>query len=204
MVEKPSKLQPALLGGLVLGLGSVIPVVSYGNLCCCGWGIVGGALAAYLLIRRSPVLPITKADGAAAGALAGVVGSLIYLVIGVPLSLLQWNSVVAQIEQRSESFPDAASREMMTQIIATMQNHPVLIALVVWLLFALVGIGVAALGGLVGVAILEKRKGQPYPPQGPPSSGGFPPPGFAPPGPPPGGAQPPGEAPSGASNPQSS
>ena len=83
MVEKSSKLQPALLGGLVLGLGSVIPVVSYGNLCCCGWGIVGGALAAYLLIKRSPVLPITKREGASAGALAGVVGSVIYLIIGV-------------------------------------------------------------------------------------------------------------------------
>jgi hypothetical protein len=86
MTEKPSKIQPALLGALVLGFGSVIPVVSYGNLCCCGWGIIGGALAAYLLIKRSRVLPITKSDGAGAGALAGVVGSLIYLVIGVPLT----------------------------------------------------------------------------------------------------------------------
>jgi hypothetical protein len=44
MIEKPSKLQPALLGGLVLGLGSVIPGLHYGNFCCCGWGLVGGAL----------------------------------------------------------------------------------------------------------------------------------------------------------------
>src|SRR6266852_657964 len=88
VLEKPSKLQPALLGGLVLGLGSVIPGLSYGNLCCCGWGIVGGALAAYLLVKRSPILPVTKRDGATAGAFAGIVGSLIYLAIGVPLSLL--------------------------------------------------------------------------------------------------------------------
>lgn len=198
MVEKPSKLQPALLGGLVLGLGSVIPGISYGNLCCCGWGIVGGGLAAYLLIRRSPVLPISKGEGASAGALAGVAGSLIYLIVGVPLSLLQWNSVVAQMEQRAANVPDAASREMMTQIVATMQNHPVLIALVVWVVFAIVGIGVAALGGLLGVAMFEKRKGQ-YPPQ-PPFSGGIPP-GYAPPGPPPGGPQRPGDAPYGASDP---
>lgn len=199
MVKKPSKLQPALLGGLVLGLGSVIPVISYGNLCCCGWGIVGGGLAAYLLIRRSPVLPISKGEGASAGALAGVVGSLIYLIVGVPLLLLGWNSFVAQIEERADNVPDAASREMMTQIVATMQNHPVLIALAVWLMFAIVGIGVASLGGLIGVAIFEKRKGQQYPPQ-PPFSGDIPP-GYAPPGPPPGGPQRPGEAPYGASEP---
>ena len=200
MIEKPSKLQPALLGGLVLGLGSVIPIVSYGNLCCCGWGIVGGALAAYLLIRRSPVLPISKGDGASAGAQAGVAGSLIYLIIGVPLSLLQWNSLIAQLEQRSDTLPDAATREMMTQIVATVRDHPVLIALAVWLIFAIVGIGVSALGGLIGVAIFEKRKGQQYPPEAPPSDAGFPP-GYAPPGPPAGGPQHPGEAPYGASEP---
>jgi hypothetical protein len=177
MVEKPSKLQPALVGGLVLGLGSVIPIVSIGNLCCCGWGIVGGALAGYLLIRKSPVLPITKSDGASAGALAGVVGSLIYLVIGVPLNLLQWNSFVAQMDQTADSVPDAATREIMTQMIAMMQNHPVLFALGVWVVFAIIGVCVAALGGLIGVAIFGKRKGQQYPPQPPgfpPSYGGTP------------------------------
>jgi len=182
MVEKPSKLQPALLGGLVLGLGSVIPGISYGNLCCCGWGIVGGVVAAYLLIRRSPVLPVTKGDGATAGAFAGIVGALIYLVIGVPFTLLQWNSLITQMEQRADNLPDAQSRGIMTQIVATMQSHPVLITLAIWLIFAIVGISVAALGGLIGVAMFEKRKGQ-YPPQAPPSSGGFPP-GYAPPGPP--------------------
>jgi len=183
MVEKPSKLQPALLGGLVLGLGSVIPIVSYGNLCCCGWGIVGGALAAFLFIRRSPVLPVTKSDGAGAGLLAGVVGSVIYLVIGVPFTLLQWKSLVAQMEQRSENFPDAASREMMNQIVAMMQGNPVLICLVVWVMFSIVAIGAAALGGVIGVALFEKRKGQPYPPPPPVSNVGFPPGSYGTPGP---------------------
>jgi hypothetical protein len=184
MTDKPSKLQPALLGGLVLGLGSVIPIVSYGNLCCCGWGIVGGALAAYLLIKRSPVLPVTKSDGAGAGSLAGVVGSFIYLVIGVPLKLLQWNNLVAQMQQRSDNFPDPASRDVMNQIIGMMQSSPVLISLVVWIMFAILAVGAASLGGVIGVAIFEKRKGQPYPPQPPLSSGGYPPVGYTPPVPP--------------------
>lgn len=202
MVEKPSKLQPALLGGLVLGLGSVIPGLSYGNLCCCGWALVAGALAANLLIRRSPVFPIKSSDGAAAGAFAGVVGSFINLVIGVPITLLQWNNVISQVEQRAEASSDPASREAMRQVLAVMQSHPVLIALGIWLIFAIVGIGVAAIGGVIGLAMFEKRKGQQYPPEAPPPGAGFPP-GYAPPGPPPGGPPPPGQAPYGGSEPPS-
>ncbi|HJZ69921.1 MAG TPA: hypothetical protein VKF81_17475 [Blastocatellia bacterium] len=171
MVEKPSKIQPALLGGLVIGLGSVIPGLSYGNLCCCGWAIAGGALAAYLLKRRSPILPITSGEGAGAGVLAGVVGSFIYLVLGVPLALLQWNNVVGQMNQRSDSFSDPASREMFRQIVGTMQDHPILISLAGWLVFTVVGIGAAAIGGVIGVALFEKRKGQRYPHQPPPPTG---------------------------------
>lgn len=198
MIEKSSKLQPALLGGLVLGLGSVIPGLSLGNFCCCGWAIVGGALAAYLLIKRSTVLPVTSGDGAGAGAGVGVVGSFINLVIGVPLSLLQWNSVVSTMHERADSVSDPAAREVVRQMADSMQGHPALIALGVWLVFAIVSIGMAALGGVIGVAIFEKRKRQsgsqpPYPPAGFPPS-------YAAPGPIPG----PPEAPAPPSQPPSS
>jgi hypothetical protein len=176
MIEQPSKLQPVLIGGLVLGLGSVIPVLSFLNVCCCGWSIIGGALAAYLLIRRSSVLPITSSDGAGAGALAGVVGSFINLIIGVPLTLLRWNSTLATLQQRTDAFPDAAARETVRQITDIMQSHPALVALGSWLLFAVLSVGMAALGGVIGVAMFEKRKGQPpsqpFPPADPPPSYG--------------------------------
>lgn len=158
----------------MLGLGSVIPGLSYGNLCCCGWAIVGGALAARLLIKRSPVLPITSGDGAAAGALAGIVGSFINLIIGVPITLLQWKTVVSQMQQRADNVSDPASREMVRQMTDAMQSHPALIALGVWLLFAISGVGMAALGGVLGVAMFEKRKGL-FPPQAPYPPAGFPP-----------------------------
>jgi hypothetical protein len=168
----------------VLGLGSVIPGLSYGNFCCCGWAIVGGALAAYLLIKRSTILPITSGDGAAAGALAGIVGSFINLVLGVPLTLLQWKSIVSQMQQTADNVSDPVSRETVRQMTDTMQSHPALIALGLWLLFAIVGVGMAALGGVIGVAMFKKRKGQP-PSQPPYPPAGFPP-GYAAPDPTPG------------------
>lgn len=201
MVDKPSKLQPVLLGGLVLGLGSVIPGLSYGNLCCCGWAIVGGALAARLLIKRSPVLPITSGDGAAAGALVGIVGSFINLLIGVPLTLLRWNDVISQVQQKADHVSDPASRAAVRQISDTMQSSPVLIALGLWLLFAIASVGMAALGGVIGVAMFEKRKGQ-APPQPPYAPAGFPP-SYTAPDPPPGGPTLPSQPPYGGSEPPS-
>ena len=37
-----SRYQPALLGGLFIGVLSSLPVVSTANICCCLWVIVGG------------------------------------------------------------------------------------------------------------------------------------------------------------------
>ena len=47
------KHQPALLGGLFIGVLSVLPIVSAAN-CCCLWVIVGGVLVVYLQQQKKP------------------------------------------------------------------------------------------------------------------------------------------------------
>ena len=79
-----NKLKPALLGGLIVGLLSAIPFINY---CCCIWAIGGGLLAGMLYIKESPT-QVPTGDGAIVGALAGVVGGLIYLIIGLPIAFL--------------------------------------------------------------------------------------------------------------------
>jgi len=53
------KLQPALLGGLFIGVLSTLPYVSRLNGCCCLWVITGGVLAIAVIVdslaRRSRV-----------------------------------------------------------------------------------------------------------------------------------------------------
>ncbi len=80
-------LQPALLGGLVTGVLSALPIVSAGNLCCCLWVITGGLLAAYLL-QQNRSGPITAADGAVVGLLAGLIGATCQFVLSIPIGLL--------------------------------------------------------------------------------------------------------------------
>ena len=132
-----NKLKPALLGGLVVGLLSAIPFVNY---CCCIWGIGGGGLASYLFIKESPT-KIGPVDGAMLGALAGVVGAVIYLIIGVPIAYF-------------------ISGAAMEQAFSQANIH---LPFTGFLLFLVSGL----IGGLIAVPIFEKRTDAlpPPPPQ---------------------------------------
>ena len=47
-------MQPALLGGVFIGVLSALPIVQLCN-CCCVWIVGGGALAAYLQQQNQPM-----------------------------------------------------------------------------------------------------------------------------------------------------
>jgi hypothetical protein len=168
LVEKPSKLQPALVGGLILGLGSSIPVLDYGNFCCCLWALVASAIAVRMLIKRSPQLPVSSGDGAAAGLLVGLVASAISLVISVPLRMLLWSNTVGAIRTMADSYSDPAGRIWMNEMVRIMEEHPVMLPFLSWFLLAIGSTAVAVVGGIIGVALFEKRKGQPVAPPPPP------------------------------------
>jgi hypothetical protein len=82
-----NKLVPALIGGVFLGLLSSIPYLNLANVCCCAWAIIGGVIAAHLFIKNSPT-PVRGGEGAALGAMSGVIGSIIYVIIGIPMALI--------------------------------------------------------------------------------------------------------------------
>lgn len=146
-----NKLKPALLGGLIAGILSVIPFVST---CCCLWAILGGLLASFLYIKSSAA-PVTPGEGAGLGAMAGAVGALIYLIIGLPITLFFGTSQIEEAFRRS-------GVEIPLGGIA-------LVLLSVFLVGVLILI-FSTLGGILGVPLFEKRKGAPPPP--PPSDFG--------------------------------
>lgn len=144
-----NKLKPALLGGLIVGVLSAIPFINY---CCCIWTIGGGALAAYLYVKSSPV-PVRTGDGAIVGGLAGIIGGIIYLVIGLPLTLL---------------FGAAAMQERLTRTGIEFPVSGMVLMIVAAIIGAVIVALLTTLGGVIGVAIFEKRKGNgPVPPSPP-------------------------------------
>ena len=80
-------LRSAALGGIFIGVLSALPVVGAANCCCCLWIVSGGALAAYLEVQQKN-RTLTGGEGAAVGALAGVIGAFVWLPIAIMLSLV--------------------------------------------------------------------------------------------------------------------
>lgn len=144
-----NKLKPALLGGLMVGIPAVIfSLIPFTGWCCCIFSIAGGVLAGFLYIKSSPT-QVSVGDGALTGGLAGVVGAIIYLIIGLPISLLL--GAAAMTEQLTRSGVDLPIGGFVLMIIAAFVSAIFLAVL-------------AALGGLLAVPIFEKRKGNGVPP----------------------------------------
>jgi hypothetical protein len=176
------KIKSAVIGGLLLGFLSAIPFVNFVNLCCCAWVLFGGALAVKLYIGKSPT-PVTVGEGAGIGAIAGLIGAVVYLFIGVPLSLLTGNAFAAMFyslfarisPEAGEQMRIAMERQMSMGIVERLISAipGALIGFVVIVIFA-------TIGGLIAVPIFEKRKGGMSSPPPPPGfggpQGGYPPP----------------------------
>ncbi|HUQ32100.1 MAG TPA: hypothetical protein VM095_08265 [Pyrinomonadaceae bacterium] len=171
-----SKLRAALIGGLVIGLLSSIPYVRMGNVICCLWVVLGGALASYLYIKKSTI-PVGVGEGALLGVIAGAIGWAFEIIVGVPLTILtgypELRFMVNLLErvdpQKAEAYRQNAeilmSRPFAEQFFYSAFSLQTLLGLLITLAFAMVG-------GLVAVPLFEKRKTDAPPP--PPSS--FPPP----------------------------
>lgn len=164
------KLRPAIIGGVVLGILSAIPFINWVNLCCCAWAIAGGVLAANMYVKSSAT-PVQPADGAMVGALAGLIGGAIYVIIGVPLNYVVGGAAASALSGLAASMnPEQA--EAIRMQMAT-QGGSLIGAFFKGILGAIVITIFSTIGGLIGVAIFEKRKGGPgVPPPPPPAAGG--------------------------------
>lgn len=170
----PPKLQPALFGGLFIGVLSALPFISAGNCFCCMWVIGGGALAVYLMQQNHPY-PITAADGALVGLLAGLVGGVVGTIVSIPVDMMM-GPFQQQLMERIVSSPDfpAETRTMIENMSVGSGGFSVVGTVVKLVTFEIVGLIFGLLGGLLGVALFKKKD---MPPPGTveilPPAGGF-------------------------------
>jgi hypothetical protein len=151
--------QPALIGGLVMGVLSALPVVAVGN-CCCLWVLGGGVVAAYVLQQNQPA-PITPGDGALVGLLAGIFGAFVQLVLSIPISLVvgpMEREVMQRILEMTGNMPPEL-RDALERYSREGQSGAltVLARLVGFMFWLVVGAIFSTLGGVLGAAIFRRQ-----------------------------------------------
>jgi hypothetical protein len=156
------RLQPALLGGVFIGVLSALPFISAANCCCCLWVVAGGVLSVYLRQQNSPVA-IQPSEGALMGLIAGAIGGIIAGVLGYAFALMMgpWqNEFMRRIMEANQDTPPEV-REMMERMMAggAMGAFALMGMLINVVMFSVFGL----LGGLLGTVIFKKNA----PPQPP-------------------------------------
>jgi hypothetical protein len=154
------RLQPALWGGLFIGVLSALPIVNAGNCCCCLWVLVGGALAVYLRQQNSPY-QIDVAEGAIVGLMAGAIGGVVSSLLSIPMQMMAGPMQAEWMERILSSNPDVTPemRDMVERLTtgSGVQIIGMIVSVVVYSIFGL-------LGGLIGVAVFKRNLPPPPPP----------------------------------------
>ncbi|MBI3422418.1 MAG: hypothetical protein HY011_05725 [Acidobacteria bacterium] len=158
--------QPALIGGLLIGVLSVLPLVQAANFCCCLWAWVGGVTTAKLYIDRS-AQRVSWAEAARVASIAGLLGAVIRVFIGTPIELATFPASLRAMEEVAKSLADPQKQQLL-EMVSKLQELSTAQALFQFLLpasilGALILFAFTVLGGLLGVALYEKRPAAPGP-----------------------------------------
>jgi hypothetical protein len=136
-----------------MGVLSALPLIAVGNVCCCLWVISGGVVAAYVLQHGQPE-PMTPADGAFVGFLAGIAGAMVYTIISVPIDVLIGPMERALMQRMVQNMAGAEGfRNYADQ--ADRVAAPVR-ALLGFLMMLVIGAIFSTVGGLLGALMFKK------------------------------------------------
>ena len=169
-MNEDSMLKPALIGGVLLGILSALPLINYFNCICCAWVILGSVVAARLV--REGFLRSGNA-GAWRRPWASHRRDRHHRVRTLldppdPDGQRGGSGIMEQMKQALEQVPNLPpeTREAIESLVS--QGNISTVIYIVGFFFTLVlNCLVAMIGGAIGVAIFEKRKtgsSQPEPP----------------------------------------
>ena len=146
------KYQPALLGGLFIGVLSSIPIVSAANVCCCLWVVAGGVLVVYLQQQNLPT-PVATTDAALNGLLAGVIGGIIVVLAQTLIFQVTGPMVLERMRSNLDTaqMPPEA-REWIERFFTT-QGFTLVMAFITIPVYAVF----AMAGSFLGLAFFRKK-----------------------------------------------
>lgn len=174
--ERPSMIQPALVGGVVLGVTSALPIIEWFNCACCILVIGSGALATYIYLRDYPtnIASMTYGDGGLLGLLTGLIGGLVWAAVEIPLSYfkMRFGMGLQDLAKIEDLLGDTSVPPLVEDLLTGgalslgVLSFTLFVQLVIAMIFA-------SIGGVIGVALFRSAASvDPRPPTAP----GTPPP----------------------------
>ena len=173
MHTQPGKAQPALIGGVFIGLTSGLTFLDCLNYCfCCALILGGGFLASWLYVKKVPPGPEPPyGDGALVGLLAGAVGAVLATGLSLLFNAAGMGMSVDDLEQMEEALGQSGVEyppEFMDFMARFVEGDPAMMAITMafTLGFNLLRMTIfGMLGGVLGVALLFEKTLPPAPPQ---------------------------------------
>lgn len=150
--QKPTMFTPALIGGAVAGILTGIPFV---NCLCCIWIIGGAMLAAYLLIKDSPVA-LSAGDGAIVGVFTGIIAAVVQSLINIllqPFNREFFRKVMERAAEYIEEMPPGVEDLLEGGAYETSISMFFLGLVISVIVFSAFG----ALGGILGISLFGKK-----------------------------------------------
>jgi len=151
--KRPGMFVPALIGGVIAGILSGIPIV---NCLCCLWIIGGGILAAYFLAKESPIV-LTAGDGAIVGIFTGIIAAFVEIIIDIPFRAVNEKIIQGMMDRFSQYYEEIPSGWESWMEGGNFEGSVIwsFLGLVVSIvIFSALG----ALGGIIGISLFGKKK----------------------------------------------
>ncbi len=144
------KVGAAAIGGGAGAVASQIPGLQILNLACCALVVGGGILAVYLALKDDqPAATAPYGEGAKIGALAGVFGSALSILIGL-LILGGLTGAMGIGALVSESVEDFEAFSLFSTIAG--------LGIIAIIIFSLViNVAFSTVGGVIGAAIAHRK-----------------------------------------------
>ena len=141
-----------------MGVLSTLPFLSVG---CCLWTLIGGARATFLVNRQRPG-GLQYGDGALAGVMSGLVGTIVSVLINIPLQTVMYTPA-AVAELRTQFNQWAVDFKLPPDFVKQME--PLLTPgfnlarlLMGTISFSIAGGLFAMIGGILTVALLKRGR----------------------------------------------
>jgi hypothetical protein len=155
-VNLEGKWPAILIGGLIIGLGTLVPIL---NLACCLIPLLGAIVSVAVYANSAQRPAVTSNDGLALGLMSGLVGTAIFALVAIPAALLVGSAIGGVLGGLVPDLSDMPANvaRVLERLFANFGNVLALVVFARVLGQLALSLVFGVLGGLVGAAVFKRQ-----------------------------------------------